>query len=50
VVSKKGQVHEEPVRATPDRRQDRERLKQRLLERLEEMGAKVQGIEAVAMA
>ena len=47
-VLKKGQVYEEPVQATPDHRRDRERLKQRLLRRLEKMGVKVQEVEAVA--
>jgi transposase len=47
-VLKKGQVYEEPVQATPDRHRDRERLKQRLLKRLEKLGVKVQEAEAVA--
>jgi transposase len=47
-VLKKGQVYQEPVQATPDRRQDRERLKQRLLKRLEKLGVKVQEVQAVA--
>lgn len=47
-VLKKGQVYEEPVQATPNRQQDKERLKQRLLRRLEKLGVKVQEVEAVA--
>jgi transposase len=47
-VLKKGQVYEEPVQAAPDRQQDRERLKQRLLKRLERLGVKVQEVQAVA--
>lgn len=47
-VLKKGQVYEEPTQAAPDRRQDKERLKQRLLKRLEKLGVKVQELEAVA--
>ena len=47
-VLKKGQVYEEPVQTAPDRQQDKERLKQRLLKRLEKLGVKVQEIEAAA--
>jgi len=47
-VLKKGQVYKEPVQAAPDRPQDKERLKQRLLKRLEKLGVKVQEIEAAA--
>jgi transposase len=47
-VLSKGQAYEEPVQATPDRQQDRERLKRRLLKRLEKLGVKVQEVEAVA--
>jgi transposase len=47
-VLKKGQVYEEPVQAAPARQQDKERLKQRLLKRLEKLGVKVQEMEAVA--
>ncbi len=47
-VLKKGQVYEEPVQASPNRQQDKERLKQRLLKRLEKLGVKVQQVEAVA--
>jgi transposase len=46
-VLKKGQVYQEPVQAVPDRQKDRERLKQRLLRRLERLGVKVQEVEAV---
>ena len=47
-VLKKGQVYEEPVQAAPARQKDKERLKQRLLKRLEKLGGKVQEMEAVA--
>jgi transposase len=47
-VLKKGQVYEEPVQAAPARQKDKERLKQRLLKRLEKLGVKVQEMEAVA--
>jgi len=47
-VLKKGQVYQEPVQAAPARLPDRERLKQRLLKRLEKLGVKVQEVEAVA--
>lgn len=47
-VLKKGQVYQEPVQAAPDRQQDRERLKQRLLKRLEKLGVNVQEVQAVA--
>jgi transposase len=40
-VLKKGQVYEEPVQAAPSRQQDKERLKQRLLKRLEKLGVKI---------
>ena len=46
-VLKKGQVYEEPQQAAP-RPKDRERLKQRLLKRLEKLGVKLQEVEAVA--
>jgi transposase len=47
-VLKKGQVYEEPVPKPAERVQDRERLKQRLLKRLEKLGVKIQEVEAVA--
>ena len=47
-VLKKGQAYQEPVQAAPDRQQDRERLKQKLIKRLERLGVKVQQAEAVA--
>jgi transposase len=49
-VLKKGQVYEEPVQAAPNRQQDKERLKQRLLKRLEKLGVKIptEMTEAVA--
>jgi len=40
-VLKKNQVYEEPVQAAPSRQQDKERLKQRLLRRLEKLGVKI---------
>ncbi len=40
-VLKKGQVYEEPVQTAPNRQQDKERLKQRLLKRLEKLGVKI---------
>jgi transposase len=48
-VLKKGQSYREPVvQAAQARQADRERLKQRLLRRLEKLGVKVQEVEAVA--
>jgi len=46
-VLKKGQAYEEPVPAAPDRH-DRERLKQKLIRRLQRLGVKVQEAQAVA--
>jgi len=48
IVLKKNQAYQEPVQAAPDRHKDRERLKQRLLRRLEKLGVKVQQTQAVA--
>ena len=46
-VLKKGQTYQEPA-PEPARPQDRERLKQKLLKRLEKLGVRVQEVEAVA--
>jgi transposase len=48
-VLKKGQVYEEPVPSTATRQQDKEKLKRRLLKRLEKLGVKIpQEVGAVA--
>jgi len=47
-VLKKGQAYVEPAPACASRPQDKERLKRRLLKRLEKLGVKVAEVEAVA--
>jgi transposase len=47
-VLKKEQVYTEPIPAVVNRQQDKERLKQRLLKRLEKLGVKVKEVDAVA--
>jgi len=47
-VLKKGQKYQEPVAEGASRPQDRERLKRRLLQRLEKLGVHVREVEAVA--
>jgi transposase len=44
-VLKKGQVYEEPAPLPTNRGQDKERLKQRLLKRLEKLGVKIRTLE-----
>ena len=46
-VLKKGQAYQEPVPSALSRSQDKERLKQRLLRRLEKLGVKVLTTEEV---
>jgi transposase len=40
-VLKKGQLYHEPVQPVPDRQQDKEKLKRRLLKRLEKLGVTI---------
>jgi transposase len=47
-VLSKGQVYEEPVPRPAERLQDRERLKERLIRRLQRLGVKVEEVAAVA--
>jgi len=47
-VIKKGQVYQEPASTTQSRPKDTDRLKQRLLKRLEKLGVNVREVEAVA--
>jgi len=47
-VLKKGQVYKEPAPGDAANRQDKERLKRRLLKRLEKLGVNVQEVEAAA--
>jgi transposase len=49
-VLKKGQSYQEPSVSVPDKPQDKERLKQRLLKRLEKLGLKVTVEETAAVA